>query len=406
MINQKPIRTVFLFSFLLFISGCSRTGYVADDHDFQTKDIAYDTKNEIDDANTESLADIKLDDRITDSIDLIPADISADSASCSDHILNGDEIGIDCGGSCPPCSTLCTTQSEIPIVECEILATFYHSTYGDSWTDDSGWLVTNTPCSWTGVICSGSHVIEIDMNHNNVAGSLPPELGSLSRLTQIILYGNRISGNIPTEIGNLNNLQFLRLDANSLNGSIPKTIGDLQNLIHLDLSGNSLSGAIPPELGNLSAVDFFDISDNNLSGSIPSELSQLISAQHLDLGLNSLSGAIPPELGNLPSIQTLTLSFNSLSGVIPPEIGNLSSIKQLFIVNNNLSGTIPSEIGNLSSLNTLRLDVNQLSGEIPVEIMSLNLSSLALDGNQCFTAGSTALSDWLTALDPLWDDGC
>ncbi len=48
----------------------------------------------------------------------------------------------------------CSSVTEIPVTECQELVTLYNSTNGANWTNNTGWLSTNTPCSWYGITCS------------------------------------------------------------------------------------------------------------------------------------------------------------------------------------------------------------------------------------------------------------
>ena len=45
-------------------------------------------------------------------------------------------------------------------------------------------------------------------------GSIPPELGSLTKLTDLYLGGNGMAGIIPLEFGNLTNIAILVLGEN------------------------------------------------------------------------------------------------------------------------------------------------------------------------------------------------
>ena len=82
------------------------------------------------------------------------------------------------------------------------------------------------------------------LGHNQLSGSIPPELGNLSELLGMILFVNRLSGPIPPELGNLSRLRILSLSDNQLSGSIPVELGKL-DLSMLTLAGNRLTGCLP-----------------------------------------------------------------------------------------------------------------------------------------------------------------
>ncbi|MEJ2085242.1 MAG: fibronectin type III domain-containing protein [Acidobacteriota bacterium] len=215
-------------------------------------------------------------------------------------------------------------------------------------------------------------------------GTIPPELGNLSRLFYLILDRNQLSGTIPPNLGTLEYLTNLSLYMNQLGGSIPSELGNLTTLNQLKLHNNQLTGSLPPELGNLSALRYdLDLSFNQLTGALPAELGDLSFLQRLNLSFNNLSGVIPVEFGNLSSMQWLDLSNNQLSGSLPPSLGNMSLLQRMILHTNQLTGSIPSELGNLASLLYLHLNSNQLSGSIPPELENLSsLQWLFLDFNQ------------------------
>jgi len=285
----------------------------------------------------------------------------------------------------------CLNVTEIPQIECEGLVALFNVTNGNDWTENTNWLITNSPGNWIGIQISLGHVQSIDLSNNHLSGSIPPQLGSLSNLTHLYLHFNGLTGSIPPELANLNNLQYLRLDNNQLTGFIPPQLGSLSNLKNLGLSGNQLSGSIPPQLGSLSNLTDLYLPFNGLTGSIPPELANLSNLQSLGLHFNGLTGSIPPELANLSNLQSLRLDFNQLTGSIPPQLGSLSNLLELGLITNQLTGSIPPELGSLSNLTYLYLESNQLTGSIPPELGSLSyLSSLLLSNNQL--SGSIPLS--------------
>ena len=200
------------------------------------------------------------------------------------------------------------------IAEREALIAFYHSTDGLGWIDNSGWLgEEGTECSWWGVTCDeqGS-VIVINLSGNQLTGSIPPEIGNLVKLENLLLYNNQLSGSIPSEIGNLVNLYNLSLSSNQLSGSIPSGIVNLVNLGYLGLSFNQLTGSIPTEIGKLVNLGYLDLSFNQLTGSIPSEIGNLVNLKYLYLSDNQLIGSIPSTFSNLTVLDTFNVIGNCL----------------------------------------------------------------------------------------------
>ena len=122
------------------------------------------------------------------------------------------------------------------------------------------------------------------------------------------------------------NLTDLALYSNQLTGSIPAEIGNMTKLEHLGLFSNQLTGSIPIEIGNLTNLKYLTMYSNQLTGSIPVELGNLINLKNLWLDSNQLTGSIPVELGNLPNITSLQLNDNYLNGEIPTEIENLTML--------------------------------------------------------------------------------
>ena len=132
------------------------------------------------------------------------------------------------GGTSP--SAFCDGVTQIPKVECQALVALYNSTNGPGWRANSGWLANNTPCSWYGVFCGGPNVVTLELEHNQLSGTIPPELGRLAFHTDLDLSHNQLSGPIPPELGDLGALGSLDLSFNMLSGRIPSELGNLSNL--------------------------------------------------------------------------------------------------------------------------------------------------------------------------------
>ena len=314
-------------------------------------------------------------------------------------------------------------QAQVSRTDSLALVAIYDATDGDNWTDNTNWKSQEPVEDWYGVTVENGVVTELDLEDNNLTGTLPSAIGDLTSLEVLWLSINSLSGAIPTEIGNLTRLETLELGDNltgaipteignltrleelslgsNLTGAIPAEIGNLTNLRWLSLGGN-LTGAIPTEIGNLTRLEELWLPDNSLTGSIPAEIGNLISLTNLQLHSNSLTGAIPAEIGDLTNLLALDLSQNDLSGDIPAEIGNLTRLRSLGLWNNSLTGAIPAEIGDLTSLVLLQFNSNLLSGDIPAEIGKMtSLQRLSLYDN--FLSGAMpAEIGKMTSLEKLW----
>jgi hypothetical protein len=230
----------------------------------------------------------------------------------------------------------CTAVSEIPTTECQALVAFYEATDGPNWADHTGWLETNTPCSWYGVTCAGGHVDTLALFYNNLHGQLPAALADLPQLRGLDLHNNAATGQIPMEIGRLSHLVQLDLAVNQLSGSLPATLGDLPVLEWLMLPYNQLSGEIPAEIGKIATLRNLDLSYNQISGAIPESLAGT-ALETIRLRHNQLSGSIPFSLGELSALTEIDLSFNQLTGSAPSALFQVPIYR---FWGNHLDGTI------------------------------------------------------------------
>jgi hypothetical protein len=77
-------------------------------------------------------------------------------------------------------------------------------------------------------------------------------VGVLSHfLVELHLGSNKLTGSIPTELGNLSKLGGLELNDNLLSQTIPSEIGKLLNMSVLLVTNNELSGEVPPKVCEL-----------------------------------------------------------------------------------------------------------------------------------------------------------
>jgi Leucine-rich repeat (LRR) protein/sugar lactone lactonase YvrE len=281
----------------------------------------------------------------------------------------------------------CTTIIEIPTAQCETLVALYDSTNGDNWTNNTGWKLGNTPCSWFGVTCDNGVVTEIKMPDNNLIGTLP-DLSALTGLEHLALYSvvdeekksetpNQLTGNLP-DLSALTNLKVLWLVGNQLEGPIPDLSG-LTQLVSIALGANKLNGPIPESVSTLTNLTFLHLPVNQLTGTVP-DLSALTKLQHLSLHQNRLTGTIP-ELKEQTQLKYFSLSTNQVTGTIPESIGRLTHLTALHLAHNQLTGTIP-DLSALTKLEILRLHKNQFTGAIPDLSSFTRLEDINLGENQ------------------------
>jgi len=296
------------------------------------------------------------------------------------------------------------------------LATFYYATNGDQWLKNDFWLSDRTECHWYGKtgsrrLCNKEQeLVNLELDTNNINGSLPPEIGLLSSsLERITLRGGpdtHLIGTIPSELGYLTRLKVFFVRSNNLSGTILSEVANWSSLEQLDLSHNKLSKTLPTELGLLAELKFFDVSKNSLSGSLPSELGNLKNCRKMFFEDNAFVSSIPTEIGNLKRLEALRgggnvltelptelgllssadiISFtdSDITGFIPTQLGLLRKLRFLELQNNDLSGNIPSELASILGLqNILDLSNNKLSGSLPTELgMLVELRGLKLDHN-------------------------
>ena len=200
------------------------------------------------------------------------------------------------------------------------LEAFYRSTGGQDWTVQTNWLSSRLLGEWYGVQTDiNGRVISLDIDSNRLSGSIPPQLGTLTKLRWLSLSSNDLVGSIPPELGNLTALEALVLNFGNLTGSIPPELGSLTHLRFLEINDNSLTGSIPPQLGNLTKLWALRLNDNSLSGSIPPQLGNLADLGRLRLSDNNLSGPIPPAVSAMIAhLVEFTLDGNHFTGTVPP----------------------------------------------------------------------------------------
>ena len=261
----------------------------------------------------------------------------------------------------------------------EALITFYHATGGESWTNKTNWLSDRFFGSWHGITVDlDGRVTGINLENNNLAGSLPSELARLTNLTKLNLSGN----------GNLS-------------GLLPRSYSGL-DLDELALVGTGICATL--------YSDFFEEWLNAIS------IKRVSVCQDLDLVTLEALFALFNETGgrhwkNRTNWNTAA-PFGDWYGLTTDENGQIT---QLDLSNNNLAGTVPEALAKLTYLERIDLSGNEnLRGVLPLTFAELDLAHLSLEGTQVCAATDSSFQQWLTEIpnyavtnctqnDPVWD---
>lgn len=262
------------------------------------------------------------------------------------------------------------------------LVAIYNSTDGPNWYYRNNWL-TGRVSSWQNVDVINGRVLHLNLNDNNLKGTIPAEIGNLTYLTNLGISGNyKLTGLIPLSIGQLTNLINLSLGSNSLSGVIPSELGNCTNLLMLYLGENKLSGSIPDAIGQLKKLEYLSLNGNQFTGSIPESLTTLNLLKNLNLSNNLLSGELPETIGNLTLLKDLQIDNNQFTGQLPESLWNMLDLEMFAIYNNKFEGAISSGLGAFTKLIILNLNNNSFTS-LPPEIGQLTkLSSLSAENNK------------------------
>ena len=126
------------------------------------------------------------------------------------------------------------------MTDLDTLVALYCATDGPNWENNDYWMEVESKgdfSRWERTeVNTDSQVMELRLSNNGLSGTIPPELGNLTRLDILLLNGNELSGTISSELGNLTLLEYLYLSENQLSGTIPPELGKLISQKYLYLT--------------------------------------------------------------------------------------------------------------------------------------------------------------------------
>uniref|UniRef100_A0A803LGL7 Protein kinase domain-containing protein n=1 Tax=Chenopodium quinoa TaxID=63459 RepID=A0A803LGL7_CHEQI len=214
------------------------------------------------------------------------------------------------------------------------------------------------PCKWTHVGCSQEKkVTRIQIGHQNLEGTLPASLSSLTSLESSIprdlftglsvlqsvdLDNNPFEGwEIPESLKDASTLQNFSANSANVTGVIPDFFGpdSFPGLVNLHLSFNSLEGGLPRSFDGFQIQSLWvngQKSVGRLNGRID-VIQNMTALKEVWLHQNAFSGPLP-DFSELKDLQVLSLRDNKFTGVVPPSLMSLESLAVVNLTNNMLQG--------------------------------------------------------------------
>ena len=195
---------------------------------------------------------------------------------------------------------------------------------GQGWKHTDNWLSEKGICSWYGIEClpkeqeasaeneytpftttydENNSVTTINLDGNGVKGTIPNELGTaFGELLAINMENNELTGSLPVALSNSVHLKNLLLGHNKLTGTLPEDYKLLDNLHQFSVSHNELVGSISKEWeSNLSKLRYFAASHNLLTGTFP-DVRKMTRLTGLFLEVNKMDGRLPDSLEGMTSL--------------------------------------------------------------------------------------------------------
>lgn len=213
---------------------------------------------------------------------------------------------------------------------------------------------------------------DITLSGNRLIGNIP--VLNLPNLAYL-----KLDDNLFSELADGNwscpRLINIELQNNQITGSIPFWLGNFSALKSLNLYNNQIT-SIPEEVGNLIQLASLEIGNNQLKV-LPDGLALNLNLQYLEASNNQIA-FIPSNFGQSQLLATLNLSNNQIK-TIPEQIGNCPDLYEINLSNNKIE-SIPASFANIRDAATVNLENNEIQGSIPEKIM--RMQSTRLYGNR------------------------
>ena len=187
----------------------------------------------------------------------------------------------------------------------------------------------------------------MNLGDNQLSGTIPDWLGSLTALQDLSLRDNRLTGPIPEELGDLVALQNLYLDDNQLSGAIPGWLSDLDQLLNLYLNGNQLSGCVP---------------DGSRAGLI----------NHDFIAVDANGDGDTADAGDTPGLPFCTLNSLAFSGdvTLNPEFTSSTTTYTASAAHDVATTTVTAPLNNSSNTVSIMKGTDTPTTSVPLDVGS------------------------------------
>ncbi|TGG90560.1 MAG: hypothetical protein ERJ67_10230, partial [Aphanocapsa feldmannii 277cV] len=89
----------------------------------------------------------------------------------------------------------------------DVLMDLYNATNGRNWERKTNWGNSALISKWEGITTDSlGQVTKLDLQENQLTGTIPAALGNLKNLKSLDLSNNQLTGTIPAVLNNLKNL--------------------------------------------------------------------------------------------------------------------------------------------------------------------------------------------------------
>ncbi|KAI3757763.1 hypothetical protein L6452_05306 [Arctium lappa] len=162
---------------------------------------------------------------------------------------------------------------------------------------------------------------------------------------------------------------FAGIDLNhgDIAGYLPEELGLLEDLALFHINLNRFCGTLPKKFRHLKILFELDLRNNRFAGKFPYDLDAVF------INHNWFVFELSYNFGNSP-VSVIVLANNRFHGCLPTSIGNMSdTLNEFIMMNNGLRSCVPEEIGLLNQVTVFDVTYNQLMGPLPESISGMLL---------------------------------